>query len=429
MKHTSISFYTLGCRLNQSETAVIQSGFERLGFKVVDAFHPSDIAVINTCTVTANGDTDTRRLVHKITRLNPDTRIALIGCQAQIQKAQLTKMPNIHWVVGNARKMDLAQIIQEEEKPEVPRILTPAIERKEFTVAFSGVDRDHTRANLKIQDGCDFFCSYCEIPYARGRARSRQFDDILLEARALAASGHKEIVLTGINVGTYQHQSRTIMDVIKALESIDNLKRIRISSIEPTTIPDELLDLMAQSSKLCRYLHIPLQSANDQILQAMNRQYTLRQFSALIHKAVKKIPDICIGTDIITGFPGEEEREFDLTLDALERFPIHYFHVFSYSQRLMAKSRRLSKAIPHDVIQKRSKILRALSLKKRQAFHKRFLNTIQNVLFEQQKEGWWSGLTDNFIRVKIESDRDLTNKIAAVRLTGIEGNNMMGDHI
>src|SRR3989338_5165352 len=200
----TISFYTLGCRLNQSEMAVVQRTFEDGHYRVVDFDEPADVVVVNTCTVTENGDADTRRLVNRINRINPDARIALIGCQAQVQKEKLVSLPNVRWVIGNAKKYDFLSILKQDETPLTPRVITPAIKKESFTVPVAGIDRKHTRANIKIQDGCDFFCSFCEIPYARGRARSRAFNDIRLEAEALVAGGHKELIITGINVGTYR---------------------------------------------------------------------------------------------------------------------------------------------------------------------------------------------------------------------------------
>lgn len=414
---TKISFYTFGCRLNQSETAVVRQTFKSNGrYKIVDFGKPSDVVVVNTCTVTKNGDTDTRRLINKINRTNPNTRIALIGCQAQIQKDQLTSLPNVCWIIGNARKMDFLSILQEETKPKKPKVITPTIPRDSFTVPFSGIDTTHTRANIKIQDGCDFFCSFCEIPYARGRARSRAFNDILREAKVLAEAGHKELVITGINVGTYKNSKKTIMDVVKALEQIDDLKRIRISSIEPTTISFELIKKMAKPTKLCRHLHIPLQSGNDHILKKMHRKYSVEEFGYFIQKAYDTVPDICIGTDAIVGFPGETDDCFQETVERLREWPIHYIHVFSYSQRHMAKSQKLSGSLPHQKIASRSAVLRDLSLRKRRIFYESFVGTKQDVLFEQRKKGYWTGLTDNYIRVKIKSDQNLNNKFAKVTM-------------
>lgn len=416
---TTISFYTLGCRLNQSETAVVQRTFETSDYKVVDISEPADVVVINTCTVTENGDADTRRLVNKVNRINPKSKIALIGCQAQIQKEKLTEMTNVKWVVGNAKKMNIKSIIEEFADSAQPQVITPTIPRESFTIPLAGIDRDHTRANIKIQDGCDFFCSFCEIPYARGRARSREFDDILLEVKALVAAKHKEIVITGINVGTYANANKTLLDVISALEQIDGLERIRISSIEPTTIPTELFKKMAQKTKLCRYLHIPVQSANDHMLSAMKRKYNFQEFSRFIQTAYDIVPEICIGTDVIVGFPGETEEHFQESMDRLRDAPIHYFHVFSYSKRHLAKSQNLTDEIPIQVKQHRSKLLRDLSQRKRLMHFKSLLGSTQRVLFEQKKEGLWSGLTDNYVRVAVASHENLENQLRSVRLVKI----------
>ncbi len=424
---TTISFYTFGCRLNQSETAVVRRTFEAdKRYKIVDFKTPADIVVVNTCTVTENGDADTRQLVNKINRNNPSARIALIGCQAQIQKNKLTELANVRWVIGNARKTDFHSILKETKDREKPCVITPAIPRDSFTVPIAGIDRSHTRANLKIQDGCDFFCSFCEIPYARGRARSRAFEDIVLEARALAEAGHKEVIITGINVGTYKNQNKNVVDVVDALEQIMELKRIRISSIEPTTVPTGLIKKMAKHTKLCRHLHLPLQCGSDTILKAMRRKYSADEFGNFVRQAHDTVPGICIGTDVIAGFPGEAEEQFQETTDRLREWPINYFHIFSYSQRSMAQSQKLPKAVAKHDIAVRSKILRELGLRKRHVFYQSLLETQQPVLFEQRKNGYWTGLTDNYARVKIKSDRPLANQFLNVRLTQIDHQAIIG---
>ena len=229
--NTRISFCTIGCRLNQAETAVLQQSFRKQGYQVVDFSQPAEVVVINTCTVTENGDADTRKLINKINRIHPRARIALLGCQAQIEREALLDMPNVFWVIGNSRKMEFAGILQNSLNDFQPQVITPVIERESFTHPAAGIDRQHTRANLKIQDGCDSFCSFCVIPYARGRARSRVFQDILKEAGELAAAGHREIVLTGINIGCYSYENKSLLNVIESLEKIDGIQRIRISSV------------------------------------------------------------------------------------------------------------------------------------------------------------------------------------------------------
>jgi threonylcarbamoyladenosine tRNA methylthiotransferase MtaB len=421
-----ISFYTLGCRLNQAETAILQQSFEDKGYQVVDFKEPADVVVVNTCTVTENGDADTRKIVNKINRKNPRVQIALVGCQAQIQREKLLDMPNVNWVVGNSCKMELANLLSENFHINTPQVITPAIPRSSFKISTTGIDKKHTRANLKVQDGCDFFCSFCIIPFARGRARSREFDDILKDARALLAAGHREIVITGINVGTYQYQNKNFVDVLLRLVELEGLDRLRISSIEPTTVSPEVIELAAENEKICKYFHIPLQSGSNVILKSMNRKYNIEEYCEFLYLISEKNPGICLGTDVIVGFPGENDEHFEQTYHLLENLPFAYFHVFSYSERPWAKSRKLGRQVPKEIVQHRSRQLRMLSAQKRNKFMKKQIGTIQKVLFEQEKKGYWMGLTDTYIRVKVKSNRKLHNQIFPVSLEKIENNAMYG---
>ncbi len=422
-----ISFHTFGCRLNQSETSIIENSFAVNGYKIVSLSEKPDVVVVNTCTVTENGDADTHRLVNKINRLNPNARIALVGCQAQIQKEKLLKMPNVRWVVGNAKKMELLSIIGQSTLQSDPQVIAPNFTKESFTLQSAGFDSRHTRANLKVQDGCDFFCTFCEIPFARGRARSRVFNDLLTEARALVSFGHKEIVLTGVNLGTYQNDGKTILDVIDALEKIEDLKRIRISSIEPTTVPFELIERMGKT-KLCRHLHIPLQSGSDEILKRMQRKYTRSEFADFILRARRTVPDICIGTDVIVGFPGETDRHFEQTAEFIREMPFAYAHVFSYSDRTLNKSGEYFPKVPIKTIHARSKTLRELSARKRLAFQKNLLQTHQDVLFEEQKNGCWQGTTDHYVKVAVKnSDVPLANTIARVLIQSATSTRVTGE--
>ena len=425
-KTPRVAFYTFGCRLNQAETNIIQQTFQARGYPVVDYRQQPDVVVVNTCTVTENGDADTRKLVRKLVRHNPDVQIALVGCQAQVQREKLLELPNVRWVVGNARKMDFVDILESANTAE-PQVITPTIERESLTLPAAGLTTSHTRANLKIQDGCDFFCSFCEIPFARGRARSRQFDDLLQEARQLADAGFKELVLTGINIGTYRDGNHTIVEVVEALESIDGLERLRISSIEPTTIPWALIEKMAASSKLVPHLHIPLQSGSNAILKQMKRLYTREEFAAFLERVVEAVPDVCLGTDVIVGFPGETDDDFRETYRFLKAMPFAYFHVFSYSARDHAPSRKLGNAVPREVIQERSRLLRELSARKRRLFHQRFVGKSVSVLFEQQKNGIWEGLTPHYIRVRVKYPENLKNQIRMVRITEVNDHQVTGE--
>lgn len=423
----SISFHTIGCRVNQYETAVLRNAFADENLRIVAASRPSDIAVVNTCTVTAGSDADTRRLVNRLIRLNPEVKIALVGCQAQLQGEMLKNLPNVRWVVGNAKKLKLARIIRDSVTPGPYFDIEPAQDSVPFRMEHYGVDKEHTRANLKIQDGCDQFCAYCEVPYARGRARSREFQDILAEANALVKAGHQEIVLTGINTGAYWFEHKNLLDVIKALEDIPLLKRIRISSIEPAEIVDDIVTYLAGKTKLCRYLHVPVQHGHDEILTRMGRRYSAETFLRMIARAADMVPDICIGTDVIAGFPGEAEDHFEQTYHLLKTSPVRYFHVFSFSRRNNARAKDFPGQVRADVIRKRSERLRALSRRKRRQFFEEMTGKTVPVLFEQKKGGFWHGVTDHFIQVGVSSDRDLKNTFRRVVLTGIGTREMNGE--
>ena len=413
-----VCFVTQGCRLNQSETASLEQSFRGEGYHLVKEYHDADIAVVNTCTVTENGDKDTKRLVKQLVGANKAIKIALIGCQSQVHKDALLRLKNVQWVIGNAEKMNTHHIIAQTEDLADPVIKTKKIERNSFTIERSSVDSHHTRANIKIQDGCDFYCSFCVIPFARGPARSRVYEDIIRECIDLGDAGHQEIVITGINVGTYEYEGKTLLDVVTGISAIDTIKRIRISSIEPTTISKELIMMMNSNSKLCRYLHIPIQSGSNMMLKAMARKYSVSEFREFIDWVYKTVPDICIGTDVIVGFPGETNAYFDETVANLMTMPIHYMHVFSYSDRKFARSTRRDGRVSPEDIAKRSKVLRELSQQKKQVFYNRFQGKEVAVLFESKKKGLWSGLTDNYIRVLYQSDDDLKNKFVSILYQG-----------
>ncbi len=405
---------TQGCRLNQSETASLEQSFKSLEFNVVCSADQADIAVVNTCTVTENGDADTRKLVNKLVSTNSDIRIALIGCQAQVHKDDLLSLKNVQWVIGNEDKMRSHHIIDQSLHAQTPLVRTQKIARQSFRVDQSSVDSRHKRANIKIQDGCDFYCAFCVIPFARGPARSRVFEDIVRECIQLGDAGHKEIVITGINVGTYEYDGKRLADVIKAIAAINTIHRIRISSIEPTTIDKDIILMMNTEPKLCRHLHIPLQSGSDEVLSLMARKYNMDVFRSFVQWVYEMVPGVCIGTDVIVGFPGESKALFDETVANLITMPIHYMHVFSYSERKFARSKRREDKVNAAEIARRSRVLRDLSLKKRHKFNTSFKGKSLDVLVETKKKGFWSGLTDNYIRVLFEDTRDLENTITTV---------------
>ncbi|MDA1354400.1 MAG: tRNA (N(6)-L-threonylcarbamoyladenosine(37)-C(2))-methylthiotransferase MtaB [bacterium] len=420
----SVSFFTQGCRLNIAETAALSQQFESAGYSVTDNKVPGDIVVVNTCTVTENGDSDMKRIVRRVVRQNKEAKIALIGCVAQIQKEALLKLPNVMWVVGNGEKMSLASIIQK-SSTNVPQVIAPKMTQSTFVQEHSAIDPGHTRGNLKIQDGCNFYCSFCVIPFARGPARSRQFDDLMRDAESMVASGHRELVLTGVNIGTYEDGSHTFVSVLRALNSLDGLDRIRISSIEPTTIDDAVIEMMANpDSKVCAHLHIPIQSGHDDTLSAMRRKYSLAEFDSFVTDAAKRVPHLGLGTDVIVGFPGETDAHFEHTYQYLASRPFSYFHVFSYSDRKNTiASKMVDKRVPSVVIRERSAMLRDLSKRKRDEYMIGRIGDSVNVLFEQCKSNEWFGTTEDYMRVKVaDVTENLKNKIIPVQLLDRQGN-------
>lgn len=418
-----VSFHTIGCRLNQAETAVLVDRLKGTGYQPVPFGTPTDLLVVNTCSVTEGAEADCRSAVRRTLRHSPSAVVAVTGCYAQTGKEVLEKIPGIDVIVGNQYKMDLADFLSEErgltKQPEPTVLHSRKLDRYDFTQEGVG-EYATTRANLKIQDGCNFMCSFCLIPYARGRERSRLFDDAVREAEALVGNGHRELVLTGVNIGRFGTASENLLSLISRLEAIPGLDRIRISSIEPTTIPDALIEYMAGSKKLCRFLHVPLQSGDDGILKDMNRHYTVKAYQALIDRVVTRIPDVCIGTDVMVGFPGETEHQFMNTLNVIRHGPFTYCHVFSFSPRPGTPAARVETQVPKAVIKARSRQLSYLSRQKRVGFYQRFIDSRVSVLFESQDaKGLWTGLTDHFIKVGVRSSEPLTNQVRTVSIGGV----------
>ncbi|MFQ5640099.1 MAG: tRNA (N(6)-L-threonylcarbamoyladenosine(37)-C(2))-methylthiotransferase MtaB [bacterium] len=423
------SFYTLGCRLNQSETALISDRFKDKGYEIVDFDEATDVCVINTCTVTEQADAKCRQLVRQVLKRSPDAFVAVVGCYAQMATDVLSRIDGIDLIVGTEEKMAVADFIDVPHKLPAPLIRKSRISRTPFTIASVGNYEHATRANLKVQDGCDFMCTFCIIPFARGRARSRAFWDIQREALELVERGHRELVLTGVNIGTYEHDGKSLLDVIKMLETIEGLERIRISSIEPTTIAEELVEQMADSEKLCSHLHIPIQSGDDAILQKMRRLYSVSEYVEFIEMVQKRLPDACFGTDVMVGFPGEGEKQFENTRALLQALPFSYFHVFSFSERNGTPALGLNSKVDSKTKKARSRKLRALSAEKRAAFYRQHAGKTVRVLMEERNEsGLFQGFTDNYIKVAAPSDLELSNCFVDVTLQKTSGRNLaIGD--
>ncbi|MCH8204893.1 MAG: tRNA (N(6)-L-threonylcarbamoyladenosine(37)-C(2))-methylthiotransferase MtaB [Candidatus Hydrogenedentes bacterium] len=410
------SLHTLGCRLNQSETQIIREKLEARGYEIVPFGAPADLGIINTCTVTNEADAKSRKFIRSFIRRNPGAYVAVIGCYSQMGHRALSEIEGIDLILGNQEKLNVLDFV-EAGKNDRPLVVRDTILRDDFTIETEGFSRTTRRANLKIQDGCDFMCSFCVIPFARGRARSRNLDNLLEEARRLAQRGAKELVLTGVNVGTYAWRGHTILDVLDRLDAIEGLERIRISSIEPTTIPRDIFDRMNDPGHtLVPYLHIPLQSGSDRVLELMRRKYTRKEVLDFVETAAREVDDLCIGTDILVGSPGERQEDFEQTCDLIECGPFAYAHVFKYSERDGTAAVRYADKVDEQEKSHRSARARRLSAMKQSRYHERFRGRRMSVLFEQEEHGWWSGYTGNYIRVSVCSDDILENRIREVTL-------------
>jgi threonylcarbamoyladenosine tRNA methylthiotransferase MtaB len=415
-----VAIETFGCRLNQAESSIFVRQFTDRGYEWVADSEHADLCIINTCTLTSRATSKCRRLIRSIIRRNPDVCIAAVGCYAQTGVAELREIEGLDYIVGTSDKMRLPEIIPSPAKLPAPVVVRHRAERERFEIDVAGYYPVHTRANLKVQEGCNFVCSFCVIPKSRGPARSRHFDDIIREARVLVDEGHRELIITGINVGTYEDRGRTLADVADALAELDGLARIRLSSIEPTTIEARLIDRIAEGGKLCPYLHIPLQSGDDRILERMRRRYTSKEFREFIDSVLDRVPAIGLGTDVIVGFPGEDEEAFRNTYRLVEAIPFNNVHVFSFSAREGTGAHRMSDKLPGNAIAERSKVLHELGDAKRRAFYARQTGRRVRVLFEERNaDGRFVGFTDNYTKVGVVTDRDLGNRIEDVRVTGV----------
>jgi len=426
-KHATI--ITLGCRLNQAESALLHARLHDAGYTLVPHGEPADLGIINTCTVTAEADAKSRKMIRAFIRQNPRAFVAVIGCTSQLHAQQVAQIPGVDLVMGNANKLDVLQHVTPHKNP-VPAVFCNGLPDDDFTIDFSNsvtANGPTTRANLKIQDGCDCMCAYCVVPLARGKPRSREMLNLVDEATALASRGVKEIVLTGINVGAYAWRGATIVDVVDALSTVDGLARVRISSIELTTIPRGLLDRMNDPRHvLVPFLHIPLQSGCDKTLRAMGRTYTAPEFAAFLDTARAAVEQLCIGADVIVGFPGETNDDFDETCRFVLESPIDYAHVFKFSPRHGTPAAQMSGRIDPHESSRRSGRMREISAQKRNRFHQRHQGHRMDVLFEQKSSGRWVGYTPNYIRVAVASPRDLENRIATVTLRESRGATMTG---
>ena len=425
-----VAFYTLGCKLNQYETEAIREQFETNGYEVVPFSSVADVYVINTCTVTGRSDRSSRQAVYQALRRAPHARIVATGCSAHLAPQSYASISGVELVVGNDKKERVFDCLIGAQSRDIAQ---QEIQTSDHVDWFSiSRFRNYTRAFIKIQDGCEAACSYCIVPSVRGSQRSRPIESILSQAHQLIAGGYKEIVLTGVHVGAYGvdlSEQITLVDVLKAFIEMKGLWRIRLSSIGPMECSSQLIDFIASSPKICRHLHIPLQSGDDEILTRMRRNYFTDEFADLIELIARKIPDVGIGTDVMVGFPGETERHFENSYEFVKELPFSYLHVFSYSKRPGTGAARYSDQVPADVKKERSTAFRRLRSEKITQFHSRFVGRSLNVLLEyrrDKKTGMLTGLSDNYIRVLVDGGDQFQGKPVAVTVEKSEAGRAFG---
>lgn len=427
-----VAFYTLGCKLNFSETSTIARSFEEEGYQRVDFDDPADIYVINTCSVTENADKQFKQIVRKALKTNPKAFLAAVGCYAQLKPEELASVDGVDLVLGAKEKFNITQYIDDLTKNNEGVVHSCEISETDFYVGSYSIG-DRTRAFLKVQDGCDYKCTYCTIPMARGISRSDTIENIIANAKKISDKGIKEIVLTGVNIGDYgkgefgnKKHEHTFLELVQALDKVEGIERLRISSIEPNLIKDETIDFIAQSKSFVPHFHIPLQSGSNEILKKMKRRYLRELYVSRVAKIREVMPDACIGVDVIVGFPGETDEHFLETYYFLNDLDISYLHVFTYSERDNTEAVLMDGVVADAVRAKRSKMLRGLSAKKRNAFYMSQLGKEKTVLFESDnKQGYIHGFTENYVKVKAPWDPSLVNTLHKVKLTKIDADGMV----
>ena len=421
-----IAFHTLGCKLNYSETSTISRDLIHNGFEKVDYQDTADIYVINTCSVTDNADKEARKLIRQAKRSNPSANIAVIGCYAQLNPDEIADIDGVDIVIGAEEKFNLLEHLNELSIKEEKMILGSDINNVHlFEPSYSIGDR--TRSYLKIQDGCDYTCSFCTIPLARGKSRSGTINATIALAKEVALAGAKEIVLTGVNIGDFGAGSNeTLLDLLIELDEIEGVQRFRISSIEPNLLNNDIITFCNMSKKFVPHFHIPLQSGSNKILKAMRRRYDRDLYVDRINSIKSLNSDTCIGVDVMVGFPGESDEDFLETYNFLNDLDISYLHVFTYSERQNTYAIQINETIPKPVKAERSKTLHALSNKKRRLFYDQFISTKRDVLFENVRNGKLFGHTDNYIKVEVEKYQNRSNQIHSIKLTENRGDFVMG---
>ena len=428
----TVAFHTLGCKLNFAETSAISRQFVEAGFEKVAFELPADVYVVNTCSVTENADKECKQIVKKVKRNNPNSKVVIIGCYAQLQPQQIAAMEGVDMVLGAKDKFKIVEHLKELQTTSETIVYNAEIDSIDFySEAYSFGDR--TRAFLKVQDGCDYTCAFCTIPLARGMSRSGNMEGVMKQATAIGTTQVKEIVLTGVNIGDFgkgpeggRRPNEQFIDLIKALDTVEGIERFRISSIEPNLLTNEIIEFVAQSKKFMPHFHIPLQSGSNKVLKAMRRRYQRELYVERVAAIKQLMPHCCIGVDVIVGFPGETHEDFLETYQFLNELDISYLHVFTYSERPNTAAIDMEGVVPVQERKQRNSMLRTLSEKKKRAFYEQHLNTTRPVLFEGEQSGeYMHGFSDNYIKIKTIFSASLVNQITEVTLNNIDANGEM----
>ncbi len=432
MDEKKVAFYTLGCKLNFSETSTIARNFTNEGFKRVEFEDSADIYVINTCSVTNNADKRFKTIVKQALKKNEDAFLIAVGCYAQLKPEELAAVDGVDLVLGATEKFNVTSYINDLSKNDIGEVHSCEISDADFYVGSYSIG-DRTRAFLKVQDGCDYKCTYCTIPLARGISRSDTLENVIHNAKEISSKGIKEIVLTGVNIGDYgkgefgnKKHEHTFLELVKELDKVNGIHRLRISSIEPNLLKDETINFVSKSNSFVPHFHIPLQSGSDELLKKMKRRYLRKVYTDRVSKIKEVMPNACIGVDVIVGFPGETNELFLETYNYLNDLDISYLHVFTYSERPNTEAVEMEGVVPKKVRAKRSKMLRGLSVKKRRAFYESQLGNTLTVLFESEnKEGYIHGFTENYVKVKTPWNPDLVNTLHTIKLTEIDADGLV----
>ena len=432
MTSATVAFQTLGCKLNFSETSTLARKFVAAGYERVPFEMKADVYVINTCSVTENADKKFTALARQTRQRNPDAFLIAVGCYAQLQPEKLAKADSVDLVLGAKEKFNIISYMGDLSRLQQTQVYACAIDETDTYVGSYSIG-ERTRAFLKVQDGCDYKCTYCTIPQARGISRSDTLDNVIRQAKEIVDQGIKEIVLTGVNIGDYgkgefgnKKHEHTFFELVQALDEVEGIKRFRISSIEPNLLSEELIEFVANSKRFAPHFHIPLQSGNNEILGRMRRRYQRELYVDRVNQIKRLMPDACIGVDVIVGFPGETDQHFLDTYTFLVDMPVSYLHVFSYSERPNTIAAKMKNQVSKKIKNKRSKMLRGLSAKKRHAFYESQLQKTKTILFEaENKEGYIEGFTENYVKVRMPWDPALQNQTKSATLTEIDNGGMM----